>query len=115
MVLADDQGTIVSWNESANRMFGYAEAEIVGKPVSRLLPPRYHATFQNHLVDLQSGKGSVPNGPIELFGARSDGTELPVEVSASAWSAGGPIFFGAIIRDITARRLIDNAVRRSMQ
>ncbi|HKN87848.1 MAG TPA: PAS domain S-box protein [Nitrospiraceae bacterium] len=104
IVLTDDQGTIVSWNESAERMFGYTEAEIVGKPVSRLLPGRYQTLFRDGLTRLQSGNDGVPNGPIELYGRRRDGMEIPVEVSASTWNAGGRMFFGAIVRDITARR-----------
>ena len=113
IVLTDDQGTIVSWNESAERMFGYTEPEIVGKPVSRLLPDRYQSLFRDELTRLQSGNGVVPNGPIELYGRRRDGMEFPVEVSASAWNAGGRMFFGAIVRDITPRRRTEQ--RRAAQ
>jgi len=113
IVLADDEGTLVSLNESAERMFGYIEADIAGKPASEFLPLRYQDAFKDGLGRLQRGECVVPNAPIELYGRRADGMEFPVEVTVSTWNSTGHMFFGAIIRDITARRLTEQ--RRAAQ
>lgn len=113
IVVADGLGTIMSCNQSAERMFGYPEVDIVDQPVSRLLPLRYQEALRRNLACVQSGEGEVPKAPIELYGRRLDGMEFPVEVSVSTWTAGGHMSFGAIIRDITARRLTEQ--RRAAQ
>jgi PAS domain S-box-containing protein len=107
ILLGDHEGTIVSCNRSAERMFGHAEGDMLGKSMSVLLPSRYHEPFWSALARYQRLSLETLVTPIELDGRRRDGSEFPVEVSVSTWTSGSQTFFGAIIRDITARRLLE--------
>ncbi|WP_447983843.1 PAS domain S-box protein [Nitrospira sp. Nam74] len=107
IVLADDDGHIVSWNRSAERMFGYVEADMLGKSVSVLLPSRYQERFVRGLENYRADQFEAFDTPIEIYGRRRDESEFPVEVSVSTWTSAHQRFFGAIIRDITTRRLIE--------
>jgi PAS domain S-box-containing protein len=113
ILLGDHEGNIVSWNGSAERMFGYAEADMLGKSVTLLLPSQYQEPFRCGLERYQAGHFEALGTPIEIYGRRRDGSEFPVEVSVSTWTSTHQTFFGAIIRDITARRLIEQ--RRAAQ
>ena len=113
ILLGDHEGNIVSWNRSAERMFGYAEADMLGKSVTLLLPSQYQEPFRRGLESYQAGHFEALDTPIEIYGRRWGGSEFPVEVSVSTWTSAHQIFFGAIIRDITARRLIEQ--RRAAQ
>ncbi len=105
IVLADDEGKVVSWNTAAERLFGYMEGEILGKPLTTIMPTRYR---EGHLRGLElakaSGKPSKMGRTIELSGLRKDGSEFPVELSLSTWRSSGQMLSCGIIRDITLRK-----------
>ena len=105
IVLADDDGKVVSWNHAAERLFGYMEGEILGQPLTTIMPTRFH---EGHLRGLElakaSGKPSQSGRMLELSGLRKDGSEFPIEVSLSTWRSSGQIVSCGIIRDITLRK-----------
>jgi PAS domain S-box-containing protein len=105
IVLADDEGKIVSWNTAAERLFGYMEGEILGQPLTTIMPTRYR---EGHLRGLElakaSGKTIQTGRTIELSGLRKDGREFPIEMSLSTWRSGEQIVSCGIIRDITLRK-----------
>ena len=105
IVLADDEGKIISWNTAAERLFGYMEGEILGQPLTTIMPTRYR---EGHLRGLElakaSGKSSQTGRTIELFGLRKDGSEFPIELSLSTWRSSGQMLSCGIIRDITLRK-----------
>ncbi len=105
IVLADDEGKIISWNTAAERLFGYMEGEILGQPLTTIMPTRYR---EGHLRGLElakaSGKSSQTGRTIELSGLRKDGSEFPIELSLSTWRSSGQMLSCGIIRDITLRK-----------
>lgn len=110
IVLADEAGAIMLWNLGAQVIFGYTEAEIVGKPLTMLLPPRYHAGHRRGLDQMRTGSESTVGGrTIELHGRRKDGHEFPIELSMGNWRTADSIFYCGIIRDITERKRADKA------
>jgi len=105
IISADEAGAIVGWNEAATALFGYAEGEILGQPLSRLMPERYLTTYGEGLTRLlQTGRSSIMGRTLDLYGFRKDGTEFPLELSLSMATANGERFFTGIVRDVSQRR-----------
>lgn len=108
---ADDK--ITFWNQGAKNVFGYSEEEILGKPVTILMPERYreqHAKGVQRYV--QTGRPSIIGKTAEMHGLRKDGSEFPIELSLSTWKTKQKTFFSGIIRDISDRKQAEKALER---
>jgi len=104
IILTDGSGNISVWNSAAQRMFGYSEEEVRGKPLTSLLPERYRERHQpGRGLPASSSASRFLAIAVELHGLRKDGTEFPLELSLSTWHNEGTTFYGAILRDITER------------
>ena len=114
IILADGTARILSWNQAAQTIFGYSEEEVLGKPLTMLMPERYR---QRHTKGLeryaQTGEASVIGQTVELDGLRKDGSEFPLELSLSTWKTAAGEFYCGIVRDITERKQIEATVRES--
>ncbi|HTL62067.1 MAG TPA: PAS domain S-box protein [Nitrospira sp.] len=105
IVLADANGRIVSWNTAAERLFGYTEGEILGQPLTIIMPDRYREDHLRGLEQVKAIGGSTQTGrTIELYGLRKDGREFPIELSLSTWRSRGRMLSCGILRDITLRK-----------
>ncbi|MEY4705694.1 MAG: hypothetical protein RL042_1899 [Nitrospirota bacterium] len=114
VVLADRTGTILLWNQAAARLFGYTEEEVIGQPLTLLMPHRYREAHQSGMVRLRAtGEARVMGRTVELQGLRKDGTEFPLELSIGSGKDSGGIFFSGIIRDITRRKQAEEATRQA--
>jgi PAS domain S-box-containing protein len=113
IVSADSRGTIIHLNPAAVRILGYSSAEALGRPLTMLMPERFHeahrAGFQRYLA---TGRASILGRTLELFARRKDGLEFPIEISIATWTTSKGVFFTAILRDITARREAAEALRQ---
>ena len=108
IVLADGDGKIVSWNPAAERLFGHTEREILGQPLTVIMPTRYREDHQRRLEDAKAaGVSPLTGRTIELHGLRKDGSEFPIEVSLGTWKFGGQLFSCGIVRDITLRKKVE--------
>lgn len=116
IVLADHRGIIISWNASAERLFGYLEEEVLGQPLTMLMPDRYRKSHQGGIQRFHStGTPHVIGKTVELCGLRKDGHEFPLELSLATWKSAQGTFFSGIIRDITERKRADEALRESQE
>ncbi len=116
IILADRQGLIISWNKAAATLFAYTEEEVLGKPLTVIMPARYRAMHQRGLERLQStGVPRLIGKPIELHGLRKDGTEFPLELSLGTWQTPTGTFYSGIIRDITERKRAEDTLRESQE
>jgi PAS domain S-box-containing protein len=106
IVSADSLGRIVSWNRGAAAMFGYPLDAALGQRLLDLLPARDHAQ-QAALFSA----GAVAE-PLEIAGLRQDGGEFPLELSLSVWQRGRERFVTAIMRDISARKRLEETARQ---
>jgi len=111
IISADVTGRIISWNRGAEAVFGYPAAEVIGRPLPLLMPERYRARHERGLRRIRTtAEARVIGRTLELHGLRKDGTEFPLELSLTTWTADGERFFGGIIRDISGRRDIERAL-----
>jgi PAS domain S-box-containing protein len=112
IILSDKKGNILSWNSAAQSMFGYSPEEIVGKPLTLLMPQRYREAHQEGIERAQlNGEMRVVGRTVELHGLRNTGEEFPVELSLSRSVFTGEIFYCGIIRDISERKRTDELIR----
>jgi diguanylate cyclase (GGDEF)-like protein/PAS domain S-box-containing protein len=105
---------IVRWfNRAAERIFGYRAEELIGQPITLLMPERYrdHCVAGLHRY-LRTGEARVVGGTAELVGLRSDGSEFPIEMSLGETHQDGERLFTGIIRDITERKRFEEAHER---
>ncbi len=111
IVTADRSGTIVGWNASAERIFGYAETEAVGQPLTLLIPERSQDRHLDGMKRVQSGgERRIIGKTVELAGRRKDASEFPLDLTLAEWAVGDGQFFTANIRDITERKQIQDTV-----
>lgn len=105
VVTVGSGGRILFWNNSAEKMFGYATEEAIGKEVTKLIvPTRYRETILSGLKRLsETGTGSVTSRIVEATALRKDGTEFPVEFSVASMGVKGEWQLVAIARDGTER------------
>jgi len=116
IVVIDGQGTIESFNTGAEKLFGYKDLEVLGKPVTTLIPERYRQAHENGLKRVQEGKKAKYLGKtVELLGLRNDGTEFPLELSLFSWEIAGKKVFAASIRDITERKALEELVESKVE
>ena len=106
-------GDVVFWNNAAVSMFGYTAEEIVGLPLSQVLPVLDDGGDGPGAGPLATGESRTLGSSFETDGVRKGGSRLPVEVSLATWKTGGGVFFTAIVRDITDRKQAEEALRAS--
>src|SRR5918995_170003 len=108
---------IVRWfNRGAERIFGYRAEEVIGQPVTVIMPERYRELCVAGLHRyLQTGQARVVGGTTELVGLRKDNSEFPIEMSLGETYEDGERLFTGVIRDVTERKRAESALRESEQ
>ncbi len=113
IVTMSADGRILSFNRSAEHIFGYTAAELIGKPVTVLMPERFR---EQHVAGLRqyltTGEARVIGRTVELAGLRRDGDEFSLELSLAVVRQGSTTFFTSILRDVTERKRAKDALER---
>jgi diguanylate cyclase (GGDEF)-like protein/PAS domain S-box-containing protein len=106
---------IIRWfNRGAERMFGHRSEEVIGQPVTLLMPARYQELCVAGLHRyLRTGDARVVGNTTELVGLRKDGSEFPIEMSLGETQEDGGRLFTGVIRDITERKRAQDALREA--
>jgi diguanylate cyclase (GGDEF)-like protein/PAS domain S-box-containing protein len=106
---------IVRWfNRGAEHIFGHRAEEVIGQPVTLLMPERYRELCVAGLHRyLRTGEARVVGGTTELVGLRKDGSEFPIEMSLGETVQDGERLFTGVIRDVTERKEVEKVIKES--
>jgi PAS domain S-box-containing protein len=113
-VAVDGKLRILEWNASAERVFGYARSEAVGRDLADLvLPAELRESERSVLLQRLEAAGSVLGRRLEMTARHRGGVELPVEVSVTRIE--GKDLWSVALRDISERRRAERATRNLAQ
>jgi len=115
IIMMDNKGNISFWNEAAEKTFGYSCQEALGEELHTLLAPeRYHEAYRKGFARYKTtGQGAAVGQTLELTAVKKDGTVFPIELSLSAVKLKGEWNAIGIIRDITERARLFEAVEEA--
>jgi PAS domain S-box-containing protein len=102
ILVIDDERRVVKLNDEAERMFGYAREELIGRDIETIIPERFRDAHR--AANGQYGRDPATQTIAgELAARRADGTEFPVEIRVSALETQGTRAVVGIVRDVTER------------
>ena len=106
LVCTDEDHRITVWNPGASAIFGYAPAEMIGRPFETLCAAPVDGDASPSMHDAARQALLVPGGAVvvEFEGRRKNGETFPVEASFSGWQGTEGFQYGAILRDISVRK-----------
>ncbi|HEU4994572.1 MAG TPA: PAS domain S-box protein [Gemmatimonadaceae bacterium] len=116
IISVDENQRITVFNEGAEKIYGYSKREAIGMRLGKLIPERFRAIHDEHFARFAAGRELArPMGERrEIFGLRKNGEEFPAEASISKVAVGGATFFSVVVRDITQRKNVEEALRRAV-
>jgi PAS domain S-box-containing protein len=115
-VLIDHEGRIVLVNTHAEKLFGYARDELIGKNVEILLPERFGTSLESDRATFFiAPEGRAMRSHAQLFARRKDGSEVPIEISVNPVSTPHGLVVLANVIDVSARLAAEEVARRSRE
>ncbi len=105
IITIDESGRVQSFNRTAEKMFGYGAAEVLGKNVSMLMPPPYSQEHDGYLARYrETGVARIMGIGREVEGLRKNGTRVPLDLALSEFTDATGRKFTGILRDLTERK-----------
>jgi PAS domain S-box-containing protein len=115
VIILDADQRILLFNAAAERVFRCPATEVLGQPIDRFIPEAVRAPHRDHIRAF--GQSNVTTRRMHalgsLTGLRADGEEFPMEAAISQAVIGGQQLFTVILRDVTHRKLAEQALRES--
>lgn len=112
IIIIDDRGTIKRFNRSAQRIFGYNEAEVLRQNVSILMPEPNRANHHGYMNRyLETGRAAIIGKGRTELGQRKSGEVFPMRLSVGKSSQGGEVHFVGIVHDLSLEQATEQKVR----
>jgi len=115
VITIDEAQRVVLFNDAAEKMFGCSRAQAIGGPLDRFMPARFREAHRGYVAAFGSaGATNRRMGHNTVLSAtRADGSEFPIEASISKAGAANGHLYTVILRDITRRKAVEDALRQS--
>jgi len=116
IITIDETSTITSVNPAAQTVFGHTVAEMIGAPLTMLMPEyirHLHSAGLNRYR--QTNRRHMSWQAVELPGLHKSGREIPLEISFCEWTKKGVLYFTGIVRDVTERKQAEEALGRARE
>jgi two-component system sensor kinase FixL len=112
IIVIDSHGRIEAFNRAAERLFGYAERQVIGHNVDMLMPSPYSEEHDHYLARyMATGRAKIIGIGREVTGRRQDGTTFPLHLSVGEISIAGERKFTGILHDLSARVRVEEQLR----
>ncbi len=116
IITIDDTGTVLSFNPAAERIFGYDSADVVGRNVRMLMPEPFHSEHDSYIERyVESRDPRLIGIGRQSKGRRKDGSVFPLDLAVTEMRQGDMVTFIGVIRDITDRKRVEEALVDSEQ
>jgi PAS domain S-box-containing protein len=114
MIVVDELGEIVLLNVQAEKQFGYRRDELIGQPVTNIIPEGFaERLIADALRSAEEALAQRIGTGIELVALRKDGGEFPIEIMLSPLRSSEGVLVTAAIRDISTRRAAEELMKRA--
>lgn len=105
MIVIDESACIQSFSVAAERQFGYAPDEVIGRNINLLMPDPYRSQHDGYMQRyLTTGERRIIGIGRVVVGRRKDGSTFPMELAVGEMRSGGQRYFTGFIRDLTERQ-----------
>ena len=117
VISVDTDHRITVFNGAAEKMFGYSADQVIGQPLTGLIPERFRDLHEQHIHRFTTeGITSRKMGALgEITGRRANGEEFPIEASISKVEVVGQMLLTVILRDITERKRAEEDLRTAKE
>ena len=111
IITIDEKGIIEVFNPAAERIFGYASGEVIGRNVSMLMPAPYRREHDGYMANyLRTGHAKIIGIGREVVGQRKDGSTFPMDLAVSEVRLEHRRLFAGFVRDITERKRLEKEI-----
>jgi PAS domain S-box-containing protein len=117
VIAVDDEQRIIFFNEGAERIFGWAAAEVGGEYLEVLLPLRHRAVHRGHVHGFGAahGRARLMGERQQISGLRKSGEEFPAEAAIQRIEVDGRDIYAAVLRDISARQRAEDLLHQAIK
>lgn len=116
IISIDSKSTIQFANPAVEDIFGYAPEELVGEPLTVLMPERYRNQHRTGLKRyLETNERTLNWNDVQIEGSHKNGCEIPLSIAYNEFTHEGERRFVGIVRDVTERRELERALREERE
>lgn len=114
IIVIDSHARIEAFNAAAEKMFGYAEQDLIGENIRILMPEPYRSQHDGYIAHhLKTGEKKIIGVGRAVNGMRSDGHIFPVHLSVGEFEIDGQKHFTGIIHDLSRRTELEERLREA--
>lgn len=117
ILVIDSKGTILEYNHSSEKIFGFSREETLGKTIEEVLvPARFKKRHLQGVERLYTTKQRRLAGvSIEVTALRKGGGEIPIEITPFSYEIDGQFILAGFVRDNTEKKIAEISIRSTMR